>query len=345
MPENLRRQRRRSGSPARQAPQDGPSLLFLLLAVNVLVFTLPRLIGGLPAEPGGMLSWEALKAGQWWTVATHVFVHNDALHLVSNMALLWAAGRRVLADAGPRHFLYIYFGSGLAAAVVSMLLHPSSPLLGASGCVTGVVGAYAALHPDRSITAWMGAFFPRLRARSFFFGVLFAEIILEVVSLSTESSLTIPAVHGVAHAAHAAGLLAGWGYAQLLAPVLDTLCLREDFFPQGLRRRRRDSQTPESVQSGCRPNSVPVIPLEFLEGEEDDGEDSAAAGSSRRQSARPAVRSNDEFLREAVDPVLDKLYAHGMNSLTEAEKAILHEAATRFSTSGPKTPRPGPAKR
>lgn len=339
MPENLRRHRRRPGLPAGPAPQDGPSLLFLLLAVNVLVFTVPRLFSGLPAEPGGLLSWEALKAGKWWTGVTHMFVHNDALHLVSNMALLWAAGRRVLADAGVRHFLYLYFGSGLASALVSMLLHPSSPLLGASGCVAGVVGAYAALHPDRSITAWMGAFFPRLRARSFFFGVLFAEIILEVISLSTEAVWNIPAIHGVAHSAHAAGLLAGWGYALLLAPALESLVLREDFFPQGLRRRRRDKETPEAVP---RSRPFPVIPVELLEDDGGDDRDDPVTGS-RSPGAKPLpAKSNDEFLREAVDPVLDKLYAQGMNSLTEAEKAILHEAANRFSSS---SSRSGPPKR
>lgn len=298
----------------------------MLLAVNVLVFTVPRLVSGLPAEPGGMLSWQGLKAGQWWTVVTHLFVHNDALHLLSNMALLWAAGRRVLADTGTRHFLYIYFGSGVASAVVSMLLHPSSPLLGASGCVAGVIGAYAALHPDRSVTAWLGAFFPRLRARSFFFGMLLAEIILEVISLSTAAVWNVPAVHGVAHAAHAAGLLAGWGYALLLAPALDSPGLREDFFPQGLRRRRRDRETAE--QGPRSRASAPVIPLEFLNDEED--EDDELQERARSPKA-PSVKSNDEFLREAVDPVLDKLYAQGMNSLTEAEKAILNEAATRFS--------------
>lgn len=341
MPENLRRHRRRPGLPARPALQDGPSLLFLLLAVNVIVYTLPHLVSGLPVEPGGLLSWEGLKEGKWWTVVTHMFVHKDTLHLVSNMALLWAAGRRVLADAGPRHFLYLYFGSGLASSLVSMLLHPSSPLLGASGCVAGVVGAYAALHPDRSITAWMGAFFPRLRARSFFFGLLFAEIILEVISLSTEATWNIPAIHGVSHSAHAAGLLAGWGYALLLAPALESLVLREDFFPQGLRRRRRDKETPESVP---RSRVIPVIPAELLEEDSGDEEDSTATGGRRRiPGPKPVLaKSNDEFLREAVDPVLDKLYAQGMNSLTEAEKAILHEAANRFSGSNGRS---GPAKR
>ncbi|MES2708123.1 MAG: rhomboid family intramembrane serine protease [Verrucomicrobiota bacterium] len=312
MPEDRDHHRRQSA--ARSPRQEGPSLLFILLLVNVVAFAAPGLAGASPAEPAGMLSVAGLRSGEWWTVFTHLFIHNDPIHLISNLALLWLAGRRVLADTGPRHFLHLYFGSGLLAAAVSLLLHPASPLLGASGCVAGVMGAYAALHPDRSVTARLGAFFPRLSARNFFFGVFFAEVILEAAATATEKSWNIPLLHGVAHAAHATGLITGWLYARHLAPGLDSLYQREDFFPQGLRRRRKEV---EALPMHVRGRSVPEMPMEFL-------------------PEMPPEKSNDEFLREAVDPVLDKLYAHGMGSLTEEERAVLNEAANRFSRSGKK---------
>lgn len=305
--------RRRHPSAAPAAHQEGPSLLFILALVNLVAFAAPWFAGAPSQDQAGMLSIQGLKGGQWWTVFTHLFVHKDWIHVISNVVVLFLAGRRVLADTGPRHFLYIYFGSGLVAAAISLLLHPGSPLLGASGCVAGVVGAYAALHPERSITARLGPFFPRLSARSFFFGLLAAEVILESLVIATEKSMSIPMVHGVAHAAHAAGLLSGWLYARHLAPVLDSIYQREDFFPQGLRRRRREVET---LPAGGRNRSLPEAPLDFLE-------------------ETPPQKSDDEFLREAVDPVLDKLYAHGMSSLTEQEKDILNEAANRFSRRGP----------
>lgn len=315
MPEDREsRQRRRApGSPVRQ---NAPSLLFVLMLANVVAFAVPRLSGGSIPATAGMLGLAGLRSGEWWTVGTHFFVHNDKdpIHLLTNMALLWMAGRRVLADMGPRHFLCLYFGSGLVASAVSLLLHPASPLMGASGCVAGVIGGYAALHPDRSVTARLGPFFPRLSARNFLRGLLLSEIILEGLSIATERTMNIPMLHGVAHAAHAAGLFAGWLYAWHLAPRLNSLYGREDFFPQGLRRRRKEV---EARPVPAARNGHP-----------------APAGPAPLTPARPREKTDDEFLREAVDPVLDKLYAQGMNSLTPEERNILNEAANRFSRRG-----------
>ncbi|MDB6133840.1 MAG: aarA [Verrucomicrobiales bacterium] len=313
MPEDRepRQRRRASGSPVRQ---NAPSLLFILMLVNVAAFAVPRLSGGSISVTAGMLGLAGLRSGEWWTVVTHSFVHNDLLHLLTNMALLWVAGRRVLADMGPRHFLGLYFGSGLVASAVSLLLHPASPLMGASGCVAGVIAGYAALHPDRSVTARLGPFFPRLSARNFLRGLLLSEIILEGLSIATERTMNIPMLHGVAHAAHAAGLFAGWLYAWHLAPRLNFLHEREDFFPKGLRRRRMEVEArPVPAARGGHAGPAVHVP---------------------RAPARPPEKTDDEFLREAVDPVLDKLYAQGMNSLTPEERNILNEAANRFSRRG-----------
>lgn len=291
--------------------QEGPSLIFMLLLVNLAAFALPQLFGAAAEVAAGTLSVAGLRRGEWWAVFTHIFVHRDWMHLISNMALLYLAQKRVLADTGPRHFLYIYLISGWTASAITLLLHPTSTLMGSSGCVAGIIGAFAALHPDRSITAWLGPFFPRLRARNFFFGLLFAEIFLEVFAMATEKLYNIPMIHGVAHSAHAAGLICGWLYARHLAPALNTLYHREDFFPQGLRRWRKEHEiSPAAAHSGNGIPSTGAFPAGVTAGEE---------------------KSDDEFLREAVDPVLDKLYAQGMDSLTPEEQAILEEASNRFS--------------
>lgn len=292
--------------------QDGPSLVVVLMLVNVGALVLRQLFSADVTQLAGAISVASLQRGEWWTVFTHAFVHADWMHLLPNMGFLFLAGRRVLADAGPRHFLYIYLVSGWVAAAATLLLHPDMPLVGASGCIAGVFGAYAALHPGRSVTAWLGGWAPYLSARSLFFGVLIVSVGLEILAQATGAAWQLPMIHGVGHSAHAAGLLTGWLYARHLAPALANLYHREDFFPQGLRRRHRETE------------SAPVT---------------AGTHAARRlhhpdpvfAESPPAPLSNDEFLRQAVDPVLDKLYASGMSSLTEDERKILDEAANRFA--------------
>jgi membrane associated rhomboid family serine protease len=294
--------------------QHCPPLVVGLVLVNLGIFFLHRLLTSQPQMVTGAISVEALQKGEWWTVFTHLFVHSDWPHVILNMLVLVLAARRVYADAGPKHFLFIYLVSGWVAAAVTLMLHPENEIVGASGCIAGVFGAYAALHPERSVTSVLGGWAPYLSARSLYFGMLLAAFGLELFSVFTSGTWHLPMVHGVAHSAHAAGLLAGWLYARHLSPSLESLYHREDFFPQGLRRRHRELDTASVPgRSGAMRRSPGSLPDQiFLE-------------------APPAPLSNDEFVRESVDPVLDKLYAQGMASLTEAERRILDEAANRFA--------------
>ena len=302
--------------PGPAVDHDGPSALWVLVMINLGALVLRQLFTADNGLPAGALSVTALQEGGWWTVFTHLFIHSDWSHLLPNLALLIFAGRRLLEDIGTRHFLYIYLVSGWVGAAVILLLHPQSPLIGASACVSGVIGAYAALHPERSITKWMGAWAPRLRAVSAFRGLVISFAMLEIfASVISRETYYLPMIHDIAHGAHAAGLLTGWLYARHLAPALGNFYHREDFFPQGLRRRRDTESPPVSAKAGVRQGGLHAEP------------DSPAAA--------PVPLSNDEFLRQAVDPVLDKLYASGMASLTPAERKILDEAANRFARRDP----------
>jgi membrane associated rhomboid family serine protease len=296
---------------------EGPSAVVILVIINVTALVLRLIFTANPIPPAGAISVAVLQLGEWWTVFTHLFTHADWFHLGFNMAGLFLVGRRVLADTGLRHFVYIYLISGWIAAAFTLLLHPDATMYGASGCVSGVFGAYAALHPERSVTGRLGAWLPRLRARNLFYALLGTTIMLEVFARLTEATLNLPMIHGVAHSAHAAGLLAGWLYARHLLPSLANLYHREEFFPQGLRRRHRDAESFVPSGSVVQRRVKDSLP-------EPVSSDSA-----------PVPMTNEEFLRQSVDPVLDKLYATGMSSLTEAERCILDEAASRFSRKSP----------
>lgn len=318
MPENSSRShfRRRSPTPARSRDL---RLLGALILLNVAAYLAQEIFGlqTLFIRRGG-ISLAALRDGAPWTAVTHLFVHRGWGHLLFNMILLAFAGRSVLAAGGRARFAALYLLSGVTGAAASLFLEPRTLLVGASGAVCGIVGAWAALNPEKSVTDPIHRIVPwRLRAKFVFAGCLAVAVALEIARhFLLKSGWSLPLIDGVAHSAHAAGLLTGWLYARRLpaAGKREFPWRREEFFPQGLRRRRREEES-------WRPFGPPdpeEFPLDTVPWN---------AGMPAGSALPPPKRSDDEFLREEVDPVLDKLYAAGMQSLTPEERRILDRAA------------------
>jgi membrane associated rhomboid family serine protease len=87
------------------------------------------------------------------TFVTSMFLHGDPMHLIGNMVFLWLAGALLEALIGLRRFMALYFAAGLASCALSWVLSPLSaiPELGASGAVSGVMGALATTYGARMI--------------------------------------------------------------------------------------------------------------------------------------------------------------------------------------------------
>jgi len=85
----------------------------------------------------------------WWTVVTSMFMHGGWLHLIGNMWFLWVFGNNIEDSMGHTRFVVFYLLSGVAAAATQMLVDPGSriPMVGASGAISGVMGAYILLYP------------------------------------------------------------------------------------------------------------------------------------------------------------------------------------------------------
>jgi membrane associated rhomboid family serine protease len=83
------------------------------------------------------------------TVVTYMFMHGGWLHLLANMLFLWVLGDNIEDDMGHLTYLAFFILCGIAAGLAHTLAHPESsiPLVGASGAIAGVVGAYLILHP------------------------------------------------------------------------------------------------------------------------------------------------------------------------------------------------------
>ena len=140
-----------------------------------------------------------------------MFLHAGILHLVGNMAFLWVFGRAVEARLGHVRFLLLYIVTGLAAVATFTLLNQGSavPLVGASGAISGVLGAYIVFNRRSHVLMYLPAgcllqavFVPALIVLGIYFMSQFLVYGLAEV-LVPERALS------VAWEAHVGGMLAG----------------------------------------------------------------------------------------------------------------------------------------
>ncbi len=87
------------------------------------------------------------------TLLTSLFLHGSFLHLFGNMLYLWIFGNNIEDFLGPFRYILFYLLSGLGASLVHIIFHPSSrvPMIGASGAIAGVLGAYFLLYPQARV--------------------------------------------------------------------------------------------------------------------------------------------------------------------------------------------------
>jgi len=158
-------------NPTRRFPL--VSVAFIVL--NIIVFILDRLsghyepllvetarglvrtrqfVGGFTADyalvPAALTSHPFLA---WPTMFSSMFLHGNWLHIGSNMLYLWIFGNNVEDLLGRGRFIVFYFGCGIAAALAQVASAPDAhiPMVGASGAVAGVMGAYLLLFPHARI--------------------------------------------------------------------------------------------------------------------------------------------------------------------------------------------------
>ena len=137
------------------------------------------------------------------TLLSSMFMHGSWLHLGGNMLFLWIFGDNVEHRAGRLSYLAAYLAAGLVGSLAQILSDPTSeiPSLGASGAISGVLGAYLVLFPRNRVTAFVFRFLVQIPALA----AIGMWIALQVVS-----SLADPTgAGGVAYMAHIGGFAAG----------------------------------------------------------------------------------------------------------------------------------------
>src|SRR5215218_11460990 len=128
-----------------------PVVTYALIVINVLFFLVElsaadAFITRWSVVPGRLL---ANPAADFITIFTAMFLHGGWMHLLGNMLYLWIFGNNVEDSMGRGRFVVFYLLCGTAAALVQGLAAPGSeiPMIGASGAIGGVLGAYLMLHP------------------------------------------------------------------------------------------------------------------------------------------------------------------------------------------------------
>jgi membrane associated rhomboid family serine protease len=149
------------------------------------------------------------------TLLTSMFMHGGLLHLGGNMLFLWIFGDNVEHRAGPLLFLVAYLATALVGSLAQVLSDPNSPIptLGASGAISGVLGAYIVLFPGNRVTVFFFRFLVQVPALI----AIGMWIALQLVSGLADTA----GVGGIAYLAHIGGFGAGVVVGLLLRALPD----------------------------------------------------------------------------------------------------------------------------
>lgn len=286
----------------RQTTSEQPlSFTVLLLIVNAVVFVMQSLFYGYPPRlpPDGLfaLSVAGLSQGYVWQLLTYQFMHGGLLHLLLNCWAIYVFGREVEESLGKKNFLILYFSSGVVGGLLQILgalwlpNHFGGAVVGASAGVFGLVAAFAVLYPERPLTLLLFFFIP-VHLR--------AKYLLWFSALLALFGIAFPG-DNVAHAAHLGGMLTGLAYVRWILHAAQPMVGWQPF-----RRRIRPR---ELVNVHSQKTSLWRRPK-----------------SSVAQDLPPG-----EFISREVDPILDKISEHGIQSLTARERQILEAARAKMA--------------
>lgn len=286
----------------REPGQRGWSMTTILLVTLVVCFLAQQIIGALRPDwlSSLALSAHGLRAGKLYELITFQFLHGGFWHLLGNMVGLYFFGRAVEALLGGRGMLALYLVSGSIGGLLQMAVafaFPSQfdvPVVGASAGVFGLIAAFATNAPEEPITLLLFFILPITFPAKV---LLWAEGGIALCGV-LGPLLRIPFSSGVAHAAHLGGMLTGiawirWGFSAAAFA----------------------SWQPFGRRSSARKDS---------------------GGASSRRPSRSAKRKPEEippaeFISREVDPILEKISAHGIHSLTERERQILEAARSKMA--------------
>ncbi|HXT12253.1 MAG TPA: rhomboid family intramembrane serine protease [Candidatus Angelobacter sp.] len=283
------------------------SMTGMLMVVLIVVFAL-QCINDVhiqrPIERWLALTPECFTRGYVWQLLTFQFLHVDLWHIAGNLICLWFFGRFVENVLGRQRFLVAYFGCGVIGGLLQCLLLVLFPnhffagaVYGASAGIMGIFAIYALLLPESDV-------------RLYFILPISAKVLLWAAGAVSLFFTIVPSPRGggIAHAAHLGGLLAGIAWVKL-GWHRDFVQLPWEGWFSGRKLFRERARKSELVHTS--PLKIPRL--------------------SRSKAEDSADLPQEEFISREVDPILDKISQHGIQSLTERERKILEAARNKMA--------------
>jgi membrane associated rhomboid family serine protease len=234
--------------------QHPPLVNYALIAANAFVFVfMQHARGDLPVLDLYLLHPDQPELHQFLSC---MFLHGDWLHLVGNMIFLWVFGNAVNDSLGHVGYLAFYLAGGVLAGLGYILLAGGAPVLGASGAISAVTGAFLVLFPRVRVKVLVPLFYvlmPMEISSLFFLLLQFLWNIFETVR---------PRDIGVAYSAHSTGYVFGIG---LAAVLLWTRLLPRDVYdlPSLVRTWRRRWRARRTGALRQETPGGPVMPPPF----------------------------------------------------------------------------------
>jgi membrane associated rhomboid family serine protease len=206
----------RDDNPTTRLPVVTVALIVLNTAVFLLQATAPHGLemaalrfGAVPYDIVHFRSAAPAAVPALLTLLTSMFLHAGLFHLAGNMLYLWIFGNNIEDRLGHVRFALFYLAGGVAAALTHILFEPGSrvPMIGASGAIAGVLGAYFLL-------------FPRARVKVFVFLIFYIDVVAVPAGVVlglwfVMQVLNVGMGGGVAWFAHIGGFLAGLALVRL----------------------------------------------------------------------------------------------------------------------------------
>lgn len=141
-----------------------PVMVYTLIVLNILAFVFTYLL----SDPGAVVSaygfvpvrFFADPGGEWITLFTSMFLHGGIMHILGNMWFLYVFGDNIEDRLGHGPFLLFYLLGGIGAAFAqgATNLGSDAPMIGASGAISAVLGAYIWLYPRATVLSLIGWF-------------------------------------------------------------------------------------------------------------------------------------------------------------------------------------------
>ncbi len=287
----------------RERPRYRPvRLTTVLLVANVVLFLSQKVAGSLYGEPriNGLfaLSTAGLQEGYLWQLLTFQFMHAGIFHLLGNLLAIYFFGHPIEETLGKAGFLKVYFGSGIFGGLLQLALSVLVPWhVGAGGVMGASAGAFG-------LVAAFAALYPERPLTLLLFFIIPVSmrakfLLVGAVALAV-FGIIVP-FDNVAHAAHLGGIAVGFAMARWGS------------------RHPWTQRRPGTVRRLARPHALAEVLRHH--------------GARRAQAAPPDELPPAEFISREVDPILDKITAHGIQSLTPRERRILEAASAKIDRS------------